>query len=130
MRKGTLPLLTCMITVATSPAAEVTFSQDVAPILYKRCVTCLRPKDIAPMSFVTYQQARPWAKAIREAVLTRRMPPWHADPTHGAFVNDPRLSEAEIEVIRAWVGSGAPDEISATQPAELLQSPTPAGSYS
>jgi hypothetical protein len=109
LRKAILPILTCLITVAGSSVAEVTFSQDVAPILYKRCVNCHRPNDIAPMSFVTYQQARPWAKAIREAVLTRRMPPWHADPAHGAFVNDPRLSEAEIEVIRAWVGAGAPE---------------------
>jgi hypothetical protein len=89
--------------------AEVTFSKDVAPILYRRCVNCHRPNEIAPMSLLSYKQAHPWAKAIREAVLTKRMPPWSADPRYGDFVNDPRLSGAEMETIRAWVDEGAPE---------------------
>lgn len=89
-----------------SPAAP-TFSKDIAPIFYSRCVTCHRPNDIAPMSLLDYQSARPWAKAIREAVLTRKMPPWFADPHWGEFSNDARLSAAEIETIKAWVDDGA-----------------------
>ena len=84
-------------------ADEVTFSRDVAPILYRRCVSCHHTNDIAPMPLVTYEDARPWAKAIREAVLSRQMPPWHADPHYGQFSNDRRLTEKEIETIKAWV---------------------------
>src|SRR5256886_15660960 len=94
--------------LATSLAAAApTFSKDVAPILYKRCVQCHRPNDIAPMSLLDYKSARPWAKSIREAVLTRKMPPWFADPHFGSFANDPRLSTAEIETIQAWADGGA-----------------------
>lgn len=90
-----------------SAAPEVTFSKDVAPIFYQKCVSCHHAGDIAPMSLVTYRVARPWANAIRQAVLTKRMPPWHADPHYGHFENDPSLSQAEIETIRAWVDQGA-----------------------
>ena len=91
----------------SAPAKEITFSKDVAPIFYKSCVTCHHPNDIAPMSLVTYKEARPWAAAIREAVTQRTMPPWHADPHIGHFINDPRLSDPEIATIQAWVKSGA-----------------------
>src|SRR5580693_10768475 len=69
---------------------EVTYNRDVAPILYKNCVVCHRPNDIAPMSLLTYKDTRPWGRAIREAVVQRKMPPWHADPKVGDFLNDPR----------------------------------------
>lgn len=82
---------------------SLTFSRDVAPILYKHCVSCHHPGDIAPMSLLTYKEARPWAAAIRQAVVSRKMPPWLADATVGHWSNDPRLSDAEIETIRAWV---------------------------
>ncbi|MCI0423380.1 MAG: cytochrome c [Acidobacteria bacterium] len=95
------------ISLGTLRATEITFSKDVAPILYHRCVSCHQPDDIAPMSLVRYSEARPWAKAIRQAVVTRRMPPWHADPRYGRFENDPSLSQAEIDTIRAWVDQGA-----------------------
>src|SRR5258705_6110267 len=88
-------------------AAAPTFSQDVAPILYQRCVQCLRPNDIGPMSLLDYKSARPWAKSIRESVLTRKMPPWFADPHFGSFANDARLSTREMETIQAWVDGGA-----------------------
>ncbi len=88
-------------------ASEVTFSKDVAPILYTKCVSCHHPGDIARMSLLTYKVARPWASAIRQAVLTRRMPPWHADPHYGRFQNDPSLSQVEIDLIRTWVEQGA-----------------------
>ncbi len=86
---------------------EVTFNKDVAPVLYKHCATCHRPNDIAPMVLLTYKQARPWASAIREAVLTKRMPPWHADPKYGDFANDARLNEDEIRTLKEWAETGA-----------------------
>src|SRR5438067_2420161 len=89
------------------PVQEVTFSKDVAPIFYKSCVTCHHPNDIAPMSLLTYKDARPWAAAIREAVKQRVMPPWHSDPHVGQFINDPRLADEEIATVEAWVRSGA-----------------------
>ena len=96
------------ITAADGGAQNaITFNKDVAPILYKNCVVCHHPNDIAPMSLVTYKEARPWAAAVREAVVKRTMPPWHADPHVGEFVNDPRLSEAEIATIDASVKGGA-----------------------
>jgi mono/diheme cytochrome c family protein len=85
---------------------EATFNRDVAPILFKNCVVCHRPSDIAPMSLMTYKETRPWAKSIREAVVQRKMPPWHADPKVGEFINDPRLTEGEIATIDAWVRTG------------------------
>jgi mono/diheme cytochrome c family protein len=91
---------------ATS-AATVTYAKDVAPIIQKNCVVCHRPGEVAPMAFTNYKEVRPWAKAIREKVVTRVMPPWFADPAHGAFSNDPRLSQKEIDAIVAWVEDGA-----------------------
>src|SRR5689334_8234784 len=90
-------------------AASPTFSRDVAPIFYRRCVQCHRPNDIAPMSLLDYKSARPWAKAIRESVLIRKMPPWFADPHYGKFSNDARLTDAEIGTIKAWVDADAPE---------------------
>ena len=84
-----------------------TFSKDVAPILYTKCVTCHRPGEVAPMSLITYQDVRPWARSIREKVATRVMPPWFADPTYGHFRNDRSLSEKDIDTIERWAGGGA-----------------------
>src|SRR5437868_2744906 len=89
-----------------SPGKEVTYNRDVARILYTNCVVCHRPNDIAPMSLMTYKDARPWARAIRDDVVQRKMPPWHADPQVGEFINDPRLSDADIATIDAWVRTG------------------------
>jgi mono/diheme cytochrome c family protein len=91
-----------------SPSAkkEVTYSREVAAILYKNCVTCHRPNDIAPMSLLTYKDSRPWAKLIRDAVVNRKMPPWHADPNVGDFLNDPQLSDADIATIDSWFKTG------------------------
>ncbi len=85
----------------------VTFNRDVAPILYANCVVCHHPNDIAPMSLLTYHDARPWAAAIRQAVLKREMPPWHADPHVGEYMNDPRLSAKDIAIIDQWAKTGA-----------------------
>src|SRR5215470_10458859 len=86
---------------------SVTFNKEVAPILFKNCVECHRPGEAAPMSLLSYKDARPWARSIREKVLSREMPPWHADPQVGQFSNDPRLTQAEIDTITAWVDGGA-----------------------
>jgi hypothetical protein len=94
---------------AVSATAAPTFTKDVASIFYKNCVGCHRPGEIAPMSLLDYKSARPWAKAIREAVATRKMPPWFADPRYGHFSNDPRLNERDLETIKAWVDGGAPE---------------------
>jgi hypothetical protein len=89
------------------PAA--TFRKDVLPILEKHCQECHRPGEIAPMSLLTYADARPWAKSIREAVITRTMPPWFADPKYGHFANDRSLSQPEIDALVHWVDGGTPE---------------------
>src|SRR5215471_19611047 len=88
-------------------SAAPTFSKDIAPIFYKNCAGCHRTGEIAPMSLLTYQEVRPWAKAIREKVAGRQMPPWHADPKYGSWENDRRLSQKEIDTIVGWVDAGA-----------------------
>lgn len=88
-------------------AAPVTFSKDVAPIIFDNCAVCHQPGETAPMAFLTYKQVRPWAKSIREVVINRTMPPWHADPNHGDFVNNRRLSQKDIDTLVAWVDQGA-----------------------
>ncbi len=103
-----LAMLVMLATAANkSGAAKVTFTKDVAPILYKNCVVCHRPGEMAPMALVNYKEVRPWARSIRERVVSREMPPWYADPNHGQFANDSRLAAAEIEIIRNWVDGGA-----------------------
>src|SRR5262245_10596862 len=94
---------------AQSANAAVTFTKDVAPILQEKCESCHRADSIAPMSLVTYEEARPWAKAIRERVMTRQMPPWHIDKTVGIqnFKNDRSLTDAQIATIVKWVDGGA-----------------------
>jgi hypothetical protein len=93
--------------VSSSAAASGTFNRDVLPILQKNCQTCHRPGQIAPMSFLSYDSVRPWAKAIKAAVITRKMPPWFADPRYGHFSNDRGLKQNDIDTIVAWVDGGA-----------------------
>src|ERR1700682_1352128 len=81
---------------------KFTFHRDVEPVLQARCQACHRPGEAAPMSLLTFKDARPWAKAIKEAVLIRKMPPWFADPSHGNFSNDRRLAADEIETLVSW----------------------------
>ena len=85
-----------------------TFTRDVAPILFKNCAGCHRPGEIAPMSFLTYEDVRPWAKGIRDEVVDGTMPPWHADAPHGTFLNERRLTDAEKDTIKKWANGGAP----------------------
>jgi hypothetical protein len=89
-----------------SPPA-LTFHKNIEPILQKHCQECHRPGEAAPMPLLTYAQTRPWAKAIRSAVLTGKMPPWHAESHTAKFVNDPSLAPADKEALIAWVDSGA-----------------------
>ncbi len=90
--------------VATSAAP--TFTKDIAPIFFKNCAECHRPGEIAPMSLMNFKEVRPWAKAIREKIVSREMPPWHADPAHGQWSNDKRMSQKDIDTIVAWVDGG------------------------
>jgi mono/diheme cytochrome c family protein len=89
-------------------AGSVTYAKDVAAIFYKNCVECHRPSMFAPMSLMTFEDARPWARAIKMRVAKREMPPWTADAPAGVFKNDPRLSQKDIDTIVAWVDGGAP----------------------
>lgn len=90
----------------TAAKREPTFTKDIAPIFNRNCVSCHRPGEVAPFSLQTYKESRPWGRSIREKVAEGAMPPWHADPAHGKFKNDRRLSQAEKETILAWVDSG------------------------
>ena len=92
----------------TAQNASVTFNKDVLPVLQKNCQNCHRPGQIAPMSLLTYSEARPWAKAMKTAVIGRTMPPWFADPNYGHFLNERRLTDAEIDAISKWADAGAP----------------------
>jgi hypothetical protein len=103
---------------ATKPS-DVTFHRDVAPVLQKNCQSCHRPGEAAPMSLLTYKEARPWAKAMREAVLARRMPPWFADSKVGHFTNDRSLSQADIDTLVHWASNGAKEGNPKHAPAPL-----------
>src|SRR5215472_14261315 len=105
---------------STTPK-DVTFSKDIAPIFQRSCDNCHRPGSIAPMSLLTYKDARPWARSIKEKVVRRIMPPWHIDRNVGIqkFKDDPSLSDAQIAAIVAWVDRGAPEG----NPADLPSPP-------
>src|SRR2546428_257555 len=113
MRTSCVVSLAVMVIATLAPAAaqaQVSFTKDVAPILQNKCQVCHRPDTFAPMSLLTYEDARPWAKAIKEKVMTRLMPPWYIDKDVGVrhFKNDASLSDAEIATIAKWVDGGAP----------------------
>jgi len=94
---------------AASHTTNPTFNKDVLPILQKNCQTCHRPGEVGPMGLLTFQETRPWAKAIKAAVLSKKMPPWFADPHFGQFLNDRRLSDADVKTLVTWVDGGAPE---------------------
>jgi len=98
-----------MTGVAFANESDVTFSRDVAPILQQKCEACHRNGQMAPMSLVTFEEVRPWARAIQRKVVAREMPPWHMDKTVGIqdFENDISLSDDQIATIVAWVENGA-----------------------
>ncbi len=95
--------------IAARPAPDnPTYHKDIAPIFNANCVVCHRPGEAVPMVLTSYEQARPWAKSIRNMVETRAMPPWHADPLVGKFANDRRLSDRDVTTILRWVDQGTP----------------------
>src|SRR5215470_17919896 len=104
---------------AVVQSSGVVFDRDVLPILQKNCQTCHRPGEVAPMSFLTYESTRPWAKAIKEAVISKKMPPWFADPHYGDFRNQPTLTEADIKTLAAWSDNGAPEGDAKDKPAPV-----------
>src|SRR5258708_40032534 len=116
VRTGVMASAAALLLCGPSLAADVanttpvTFAKDVAPILQAKCQDCHRAGSMAPMSLITYEEVRPWAKAIKDRVSKRQMPPWHIDRTVGVqgFKNDMSLSDEQIETIGRWVGSGAP----------------------
>jgi hypothetical protein len=111
---GAAALLGILVTagpaMAEGPVKTPVFTKDVAPIFQEKCQACHRPGYIAPMSLVTFEEARPWARSIKARVLARQMPPWHIDPSVGIqrFENDRSLSEEEIDTIVRWVDAGSP----------------------
>jgi len=112
----------CLFTLvgAALRADGPTFSRDVAPILYQSCTSCHRPGEIGPMPLLTYKDVRPWARAIRDRVAAGTMPPRHADPAHGEFANDRRLSDRDRNTIVEWVNAGSPEG----DPSALPPAPT------
>ena len=117
MKTAVLVALLGLPSAALAADAPVTFTKDVAPIFNKSCVECHRPTMFAPMSLTTYDAARPYARSIKQRVVSGAMPPWGADAPHGTFRNDPRLTPKEIETIAAWVDAGAPKGDDADLPA-------------
>jgi hypothetical protein len=95
--------------VTHASAAAPTFYKDILPVLQKNCQSCHRAGEIGPMAFTDYRSTRPWAKSIKAAVLSRKMPPWFADPRYGHFSNDRPLKEGDIAAIVSWVDAGAPE---------------------
>ena len=115
-----IAIASAVATAQTAPTAQaqVVFTKDVAPILYRSCIRRHRPDEIAPMSLLTYNDARPWARAIKERVSRREMPPWFIDRTIGIqqYKNDLSLTDNEIATIVKWVDAGAPQGNPADMP--------------
>jgi hypothetical protein len=107
---GVVALASVTSSVETAPPPSTpTFTRDVAPIMFGRCANCHRPGEVAPMSLLTYEDARPWARAIKAKVVAREMPPWGADPAESLKMrNDVSLTQQQIDTIAAWVDAGAP----------------------
>ncbi len=123
-------MLTASAALAATAPAPVTFHKDVESILQNKCQECHRPGEIGPFSLLSYKDARPWAKAIKNDVLSKKMPPWFADPKYGHFANDRTMSRQELETIAAWVDGGAKegDPKDAPKPKEWVEGwaiPTP-----
>src|SRR5689334_23495817 len=108
-----------LVLAAVVQVPSVTFNKDVLPILQKNCQNCHRPGEIAPMALLTYTDARPWAKAMKEAVLLKKMPPWFADPGYAHFSNDRTLSAADINKLAAWADNGAVEGDAKDKPAPV-----------
>jgi predicted CXXCH cytochrome family protein len=97
-----------LLAMTASVSAAPTFYKDVLPVLQHNCQSCHRPGQAAPTALLTYRDTRPWAAAIKQAVLARKMPPWFANAAYGHFANDRTLSKLDIDTVAAWVDAGAP----------------------
>src|SRR5580692_1293784 len=117
LRISVVGLAMGMTALAGTGTSSPTFTKDVLPILQKNCQGCHRPGEVAPMSLITYQDARPWAKAMKTAVVTQKMPPWFAEVGH--FANDRTLSKAEVDTLSTWADNGAPEGDKKDAPAPL-----------
>ena len=109
MRKTALliPVIGSLLVAGSAAASDApTFYKNIAPIFQANCQSCHRPGEVAPMSLLTYESSRPYAKAIKNAVVKKQMPPWFADPSFGHFANQRRLSDADIQTIAAWADGG------------------------
>ena len=100
--------VTAQPSIETRSTGSVTFHKDVEPILQKYCQTCHRPGEIGPMSLMTFETARPWARSIKSQVLARAMPPWYTEPTIGHFRNQRTLAQRDIDTFVNWADAGAP----------------------
>src|ERR1700710_1735940 len=111
---GALALTATLVMTGTASAADTsktpTFTKDIAPIFQEKCEACHRPDSMAPMSLMTFAEARPWAKSIKARVADRQMPPWQIDRTVGIqkFKNDRSLTDDQLDTIVKWVDAGAP----------------------
>src|SRR6185503_1382111 len=109
--------IVCVLWSSASGAQTPTFTKDVAPILYKNCSQCHRPNEVAPMSLMTYDEVRPWARSIKSKVSKKEMPPWGVGHSTLLFSNDRRMTDQEIATLIAWVDGGAPKGRDADLPA-------------
>ena len=103
-----LSLALILVAAPVSAQTAPTFYKDVLPILQSNCQTCHRPGEVAPMSLISYEEARPWARSIKTKTVAKQMPPWFADPDYGLFSNERKLSSKEIATLSAWADAGAP----------------------
>ena len=116
------PLATLFVLTGSAALAApvpVTFNKDVLPILQKECQECHRPGEVAPMSFLTYKDTRPWAKAIKTAILAKKMPPWFMDSNYGHFTNERKLTQDQVDTIVKWIDSGAAEGDEKDKPAPV-----------
>lgn len=113
-------MMLSLLSVSVEAADPVTFTKDVAPIMFKNCASCHRPGEVAPMSLVSYKDARPWAKSIAKEVSQRSMPPWSGESDHQKWINDISLTQDEIDTIVAWATQGALQG----DPADMPATPT------
>jgi hypothetical protein len=100
--------LSALHSTAKANAQTPTWTEDIAPLMQDKCMNCHRPGEVAPMSLLTYNDARPWARSIQRMVEERIMPPWHADPQFGDFGNNRRMTQRQIDMITEWAAAGAP----------------------
>ena len=123
---GSVAAVLFMMCGEASAAGEVTFNKDVLPILERNCQSCHRPGNIAPMSLLNYDTTRPWAKAMKAAVMSRKMPPWFADPQYGHFSNDPSLKQEDILTGQASLfGTPVGDDPTRVESSHVLRNVAP-----